>query len=190
MYVIYVGSYPLDSVGMVLAAKEMDIKVRAFGGAMVGLQASVFKTKLGEALNGVLNYDYWLPAPSFVTPGVEALLTKYQSRAAAEGVDPLGYYMAPFAYAYIDLLGQAVTATKSVDDSKIAEYLHSAQHNTFVGPVKFNAGGEWEKDRQLLIQFQGVKGNGLDQFKGTSVQPILSPPSDATGKYMEFNKLR
>ncbi len=188
--VIFVGSYPLDSVGMVLAAKELDIKVRAFGGAMVGLQASVFKTKLGEALNGVMNYDYWLPAPAYMGPGVEAFLAKYQSRAAAEGVDPLGYYMAPFAYAYIDLLGQAISATNGTDDAKIAEYLHTASHKTFVGPMKFGPGGEWDRDRALLVQFQGVKGNGLDQFKTIDVQPILYPADVKTGKAMPFNDLR
>ena len=187
---IFVGSYPLDSVGMVLAAKEQNIQVRAFGGGMVGLQASVFKTKLGEALNGIINYDFWLPAPKFMTPGVEAFLAKYQTRASAEGVDPLGYYMGPFAYAYIDLLGQAITATGGTDDAKIAEFLRSKSHNTFIGPVKFGADGEWEKDRTIMLQFQGIKGNGLDQFKGIAVQPILYPPDAKTGKALEFNKLR
>lgn len=187
---VFVGSYPLDSVGMVLAAKEQNIQVRAFGGAMVGLQASVFKTKLGEALNGVINYDFWLPAPKFMTPGIEAFLAKYQSRAGAEGVDPLGYYMGPYAYAYIDLLGQAIVATGGTDDAKIAAYLKSKTHDTFIGPVKFGADGEWEKDRNIIVQFQGVKGNGLDQFKGIGVQPILYPADAKTGKALEFNKLR
>lgn len=188
--IIFVGSYPLDSVGMVLAAKEQNIQVRAFGGAMVGLQASVFKTKLGEALNGIINYDFWLPAPKFMTPGIEAFLAKYQSRAGAEGVDPLGYYMGPYAYAYIDLLGQAVTATGGTDDEKIAAYLKSKTHDTFIGPVKFGADGEWEKDRNIIVQFQGVKGNALDQFKGVGVQTILYPEDAKTGKALEFNKLR
>ncbi len=187
---VFVGSYPLDSVGMVLAAKEQNIQVRAFGGAMVGLQASVFKTKLGEALNGIINYDFWLPAPKFMTPAIEAFLAKYQSRAGAEGVDPLGYYMGPYAYAYIDLLGQAITATGGTDDAKIATYLKSKTHDTFIGPVKFGPDGEWEKDRNIIIQFQGVKGNGLDQFRGIGVQPILYPEDAKTGKALEFNKLR
>ncbi len=189
--IVFVGSYPLDSVGMVLAAQELDLKTQAFGGAMVGLQATVFKTKLGEALNGVINYDYWLPAPSFMRPGVKEFLEKYQARAAAEGVDPLGYYMGPYAYAYIDLLGQAVTATKSTDDGKIADYLRANEHQTLIGPVKFGADGEWEKDRQFLVQFRGVKGNGLDQFRGMDVQPALYPlDAKTTDKLVPFNDAR
>ena len=173
-----------------MAAKEQNIQVRAFGGGMVGLQATVFKTKLGEALNGIINYDFWLPVPKYMTPAIEAFLTKYQSRAGAEGVDPLGYYMGPYAYAYIDLLGQAITATGGTDDAKIAEFLRSKSHDTFIGPVKFGADGEWEKDRMIAVQFSGVKGNGIDQFKGVAVQPILSPPDAATAKAVEFNTLR
>ena len=187
---MFIASYPVDSVGFVQAVTEIGFKPKIIGGGMVGLQSTSVKTQLGTKLNGFIDYDFWLPVETMKFPGVLDMLTRYQAKAEAEGVDPLGYYMAPFAYAYIDLLGQAVTATKGTDDAKIAEYLHSAEHKTFIGPVKFNAGGEWEKDRQLLIQFQGVKGNGLDQFKGTAVQPILSPASAATGKYMEFNKAR
>ncbi len=188
---VFVGSYPLDSVGMVLAAQELDLKTKVFGGAMVGLQASVFKTKLGEALNGVINYDYWLPAPSFMRPGVKEFLEKYQARAAAEGVDPLGYYMGPYGYAYIDLLGQAITATKSTDDGKIADYLRTTLHKTLIGDVKFGAEGEWETGRQLTIQFRGVKGNGIEQFRGTDVQPVLYPLADkTTDKLIPFNEAR
>jgi branched-chain amino acid transport system substrate-binding protein len=189
--ITFVGSYPLDSVGMVLAAQEMDYKTKAFGGAMVGLQASVFKTKLGEALNGVINYDYWLPAPSFMNADVKTFLEKYQARAAAEGVDPLGYYMGPYAYAYIDLLGQAVTATKSLDDGKIADYLRANEHKTMIGPVKFGAEGEWEYARQFLVQFRGVKGNGIEQFRGMDVQPALFPPeAKTTDALVPFNDAR
>ena len=42
--------------------------------------------------------------------GTAEFLQKYQERAAKAGVDPLGYYMAPFSYAYLDVLGQAITA--------------------------------------------------------------------------------
>ena len=188
--IVFVGSYPLDSVGMVLAAQELDLKTKAFGGAMVGLQSTVFKTKLGEALNGVINYDYWLPAPSYMRPGVAEFLAKYQARAGAEGVDPLGYYMAPFAYADMQLMEQAITATSSLDDGKIADHLRTATHKTLIGDVKFGDGGEWEKDRQLLVQFRGVKGNGLDQFRGVDVQPILYPAETKTGTAVPFNEAR
>src|ERR1700719_1096502 len=109
-------SYPLDSVGMVRAVNEIGFKPKMIGGAMVGLQATVFKTQLGPLLNGFVNYDFWLPVKSMEFTGVLDTMKKYQARAAGEGVDPLGYYMAPWGYAYLQVLAQAVEATKTLDD--------------------------------------------------------------------------
>ena len=59
---VVVCSYPLDSVGMVRAVNEIGFKPKMIGGAMVGLQATVFKTQLGPLLNGWINYETWVPS--------------------------------------------------------------------------------------------------------------------------------
>ena len=41
---VFVGSYPPDTVGMVRAANEVGLKAKLFGGGMVGLQATAIKT--------------------------------------------------------------------------------------------------------------------------------------------------
>jgi branched-chain amino acid transport system substrate-binding protein len=110
---LVICSYPPDSVGMVLAINEIGFKPKMVGGAMVGLQNTAIKMKLGPMLNGFTNYDFWLPVPKMMFPGNEEFMKKYQARAAAEGVDALGYYMAPQAYAQFQVLEQAITATKS-----------------------------------------------------------------------------
>ncbi len=48
-------SYPLSSVGLTLSANELGLKPKMMGGAMVGLQATVFKNKLKSKLNGIVN---------------------------------------------------------------------------------------------------------------------------------------
>ena len=101
---VVICSYPPDSVGMVQAVNEIGFKPKMIGGGMVGLQATALKTQLGPLLNGFVNYDFWLPVPKMQFPGVEDLIKRYQARAAAEGVDPLGYYMAPWAYAQLQVL--------------------------------------------------------------------------------------
>jgi branched-chain amino acid transport system substrate-binding protein len=178
---LVICSYPLDSVGMVLAVHEAKLTPKMIGGAMVGLQSTVFKTKLGPALNGYMNYDFWLPAKSLMFQGTEAFLKKYQERAAAAGVDPLGYYMAPFSYSYIDILGQAITATKSLDDAKLTDYYRKATFKTIVGDVKFGKDGEWAKSRVLQAQFRGIKGNGVDQFKDPNTEVIITPAELKSG---------
>src|SRR3974377_196234 len=57
-----IGAYPLDSVGSVRAVNELGFKPKMIGGAMVGLQATVFKTQLGPLLNGFVNYETWVPS--------------------------------------------------------------------------------------------------------------------------------
>jgi branched-chain amino acid transport system substrate-binding protein len=178
---VVICSYPLDSVGMVLAANELGLKPKMMGGAMVGLQATVFKTKLGPALNGIVNYDFWLPVKTMDYPGVMDLIKTYQGRAQAEGVDPLGYYMAPWGYAQLQVLGQAIEATKSLDDKKLADHMRATTFKTVLGDVKFGAKGEWAKARVLQVQFHDITGNGVDQFREMNTQTIISPPDIKTG---------
>ena len=123
--VVTICSYPLDSVGMVKAVNEVGFKPKMIGGAMVGLQATVFKMQLGPLLNGFVNYETWVPAKTMETPGVVEFFKTYQANAGAEGVDPLGYYLGSWGYAYIEVLGDAIEGTKSLDDNKIADWLHA-----------------------------------------------------------------
>jgi branched-chain amino acid transport system substrate-binding protein len=179
---VVICSYPLDSVGMVQAAHEANLKPKMIGGAMVGLQNTVFKTKLGPLLNGYVNYDFWLPAKSLTFAGTNEFLKTYQDRAGAEGVDPLGYYMGPFSYAYIDVLGQAVTAAGGVDQDKVTDALRKGTFKTIVGDVKFAPNGEWAQSRVLQVQFRNVKGNGVDQFKDPNTQVIVTPDNLKSGE--------
>jgi branched-chain amino acid transport system substrate-binding protein len=180
--ILVIGSYPLDSVGMVRAINEIGFKPKMVGGAMVGLQATVFKTQLGPLLNGFTNYDFWLPVAKMDFPGVADMMKKYQARAQSEGVDPLGYYMAPWGYAQLEVVGQSIEATKSLDEKKLAEHLRTATFKTVVGDVKFGKGGEWDKSRILQVQFQNIKGNDVGQFRDLSTQVVVSPPEYESGK--------
>ncbi|MGD9767526.1 MAG: amino acid ABC transporter substrate-binding protein [Pseudolabrys sp.] len=176
-----VCSYPLDSVGMVKAMNEIGFKPKMWGGAMVGLQATVFKTQLGPLLNGLVNFETWLPAKTMEFPGSMDLIKKYQARAAAEGVDPLGYYMPVWAYAYLQVLGDAVNATKSLDDGKIAEYIRKTTFKTTVGDVKFGKNGEWANERVMAAQFQNIKSNSIEEFRKLDTLPIIYPPEYKSG---------
>jgi branched-chain amino acid transport system substrate-binding protein len=180
--ILNINSYPPDSVGMVRAINEIGFKPKMIGGGMVGLQATAIKTQLGPLLNGFTNYDFWLPVPKMQFTGVDDLIKRYQARAAAEGVDPLGYYMAPWGYAQLQVLAQAVEGTKSLDDAKLGDYMRAGSFKTVVGDVKFGDKGEWAQSRVLQVQFQNVKGNDVGQFKDISTQVVVSPAEYASGK--------
>jgi len=178
---VVIASYPPDSVGIIRAVNELGFKPRLIGGAMVGPQSTAIKMQLGPLLNGFINYDFWLPVPSMQFVGVGELMKKYQARASAEGIDPLGYYVAPLAYAQLQVLQQAIEATSSLDDEKLAGYIRSASFETVAGIVKFGANGEWAESRVLQVQFQGIKGNDLGQFKDISTQVVVHPERYRSG---------
>jgi branched-chain amino acid transport system substrate-binding protein len=179
---VVVCSYPPDSVGMVRAVNELSFKPKAIGGAMVGLQSTAIKAQLGPLLNGFINYEFWLPVPKMQFPGVADLISHYQARAAAEGVDPLGYYMAPWAYAQLQVLQQAVEGTQSLDDARLADYIRVHSFGTVVGDVWFGAKGEWAHSRVLQVQYQNIKGHDVAQFKDMSTQVVVAPVKYASGE--------
>jgi branched-chain amino acid transport system substrate-binding protein len=189
--VVNICSYPPDSVGMVRTINEVGFKPKMVGGAMVGLQATAIKTQLGPLLNGFVNYETWVPSKQMLTPDVEAFLKEYQSRAGAEGVDPLGYYLGTWGYAYIELLGKAVEGAKSLDDNKIAEYIRANPIKTILGEIKFGKNGEWTESGMMQVQYHGIKSNALDQFRGMDTQTVVHPPKWETGKVIyPFEKAR
>jgi branched-chain amino acid transport system substrate-binding protein len=142
---VFVASYPPDSAGMVRAANEVGLKTRMFGGGLVGPQFAALKTQLGPMLNGVVNYEFFVPDLSKQFPFLEAFLKKYQDRAAKEGVDPLGFYLPPYAYAMMQVLEQAIVKTGGLDQAKLAETIHKSEFDTFVGKVRFARNGEWAR---------------------------------------------
>jgi len=180
--VVIVCSYPLGSVGIVQAVRELNYKPKIIGGAMVGLQATVFKQKLGAKLNGIINYETWVPSEKMMKPAANFFKT-YQAKAGAEGVDPIGYYLGGWGYAYINMLGEAITGTKSLDDNKIADYLKKNTHKTIMGDWSYGPGGEWTKSGMLQVQYHDIKdGAGLDVWKGMSYQTVLTPADQKTGE--------
>jgi branched-chain amino acid transport system substrate-binding protein len=178
---LVICSYPPDSVGLVRSINEIGFKPKMIGGGMVGLQATALKAQLGAALNGFVNFDFWLPVPKIDFPGIDTLLQKYQARAQAEGVDPLGYYMAPWGYAQLQVMAQAIEATKSVDDKKLADFIRTNSFKTVLGDIKFGKGGEWAQSRVLQVQFHDIKGNDIEQFRGLGTQTVLTPEEYKSG---------
>jgi branched-chain amino acid transport system substrate-binding protein len=152
-----------------------------FGGGMVGLQYTSVMTSLGPLLNGIVNYDFWAPEPTMMFPGIKEFFAEYQTRAKQAGVDPLGYYLPPYAYAAVQILGQAIEATKTLDQKKVGDYIRATEFNTIVGKVKFGQNGEWAKSRVLMVQYQGIKGNDLEQFRGPGRKVVLLPEEFKSG---------
>jgi branched-chain amino acid transport system substrate-binding protein len=179
--VVFVAAYPPDTVGIVRAVNEIGFAPKMLGGTMVGLFVTPIKVQLGPLLNGLVIMESFVPAPSFNFPGLESVMTRYQSRAKADKIDPLGYSNAPFGYAAGQILAQAVEATKSLDHDKLAQYIHMHSFSTVVGEIAFGKDGEWAQPRTVYTQFQNVAPDNMEQFRGIAHEPILWPDKYKTG---------
>ena len=179
--IVYIASYPPDSAGIVRAIGEIGFETQMLGGGMVGIQYASLMASLGPQLNGIVNYDFWVPEPTLQFTGTEEFLTKYQARAADAGVDPLGYYLPPFAYAYLQILGQAVQAAGTLDEGILADYIRVNTFETVVGPVRFGDDGEWAETRILMVQYQGIEKKGLEPFTRQGTRVILYPKDWVSG---------
>jgi branched-chain amino acid transport system substrate-binding protein len=113
--------------------------------------------------------------------GMDEFLKKYRERAASAGVDLLGLYIPPYAYAEMQIFEAAVKGVGSFDDAKLADYIRTNSFDTIVGKLTFGRYGEWAKSRILMMQFHGLKGNDLEQFKDDSHSTILFPDEFKTG---------
>jgi branched-chain amino acid transport system substrate-binding protein len=137
---------------------------------------------MGSLLNGVVNFNTWLPEPSMYFEGTKAFFDTYTKRAVEAKVDPLGYYLAPFGYAQGQLIEAAVKAAGSLEQKAIAKYLHENEVATIVGPISFSADGERKITATLQAQFQGIVDKNMDQFRKPGKQVILFPPNLKSGE--------
>ena len=180
--ILFLCSYLNDSVGLLRAIHEVGLEPKIVGGAMIGPQNGSIKAQLGPLLNGLVNYEYWLPVPKMMFSGVAEMMAKYQPLVQDGGADPLGYYVAPQAYAQMQVVEQAVVGTGSLDDAKLAQFTRDASFKTVVGDVKFGTGGGWSEARVLQVQYQNIKGADISEFKDASTQAVVWPSSLASGK--------
>ena len=179
--IVFIGAYPPDNVGIIRAANEIGLSPKMFGGAMIGMLVTPIKVQLGPLANGIIVGENFAAAMAPNIPGAADFLQRYNAKASAAGIDPLGFAWGPFAYAAGQTLAQAVTETKSLDHDKLAEYLHKASFKTVTGDFSFAKDGEWSKARAVWTQVQNAQPGNLEQFRDGKAQPVVWPPEWKTG---------
>ena len=75
---------------------------------MVGLQATSIKTQLGPLLNGIVNYDFWLPWRQDLATERKGFMKKYQAGGRRPASTCWATTCRRSAYAQMQVLQQAV----------------------------------------------------------------------------------
>jgi branched-chain amino acid transport system substrate-binding protein len=179
--VVFHCSFSGDVAAFVRAVATSDFRPKMIGGVMPGLRSARIKADLGPLLNGWLNYDYWLSVPKMQFAGLAELQAKYQARAADEGADPVGFQAAPWSYAVLQVLQQAIEKTKGLDDTRLADAIRATTFRTVVGDVAFGDKGKWAMPRVLQVQFQNIIGHDIEQFHDARTQVVVDPPAYKSG---------
>jgi branched-chain amino acid transport system substrate-binding protein len=189
---VFVCSYPPDSTALLRGVTEIGVgdSVKLFGGAMVGPQYASLLENLGSSLNGVVNFHTYVPEPTLKSAGIEKFLLRYAPVAKERGIDALGHYIPPFYYAAGEVVAAAARGANSLDEAKIAEWLHKNPVETIVGRISFDTMGDWNERRVLMVQFQGVANHNIDQFRSAGKQVIIDPPALKSGDFIGFAKAR
>ena len=130
-----------------------------------------------------------LTVAGLLAAGIAEVMAEYQPSAVEAGADPLGYYVAPQAYAQMQIVEQAIAGTGSLDDSKLARFTRDATFKTVLGDVKFGPGGAWSEARVLQVQYQGIEAANLSEFNDARTQTVVWPPSLASGALIYPNAM-
>jgi branched-chain amino acid transport system substrate-binding protein len=181
---VFVCSYPPDSTALVRGLSEIGIgdSVKIFGGSMVGPQYAALLAALGPALNGIVNFHLYVPEPTMRNAAIDGFLARYEPLARQQNVDPLGHYIPPFCYAAGQIVEAAVKGARSLNHAEMARWLHANPVDTIVGRAAFNNIGDWTERRVLMVQFRGIVGRDVEQFRQPGKQVILDPPALKTGE--------
>jgi branched-chain amino acid transport system substrate-binding protein len=85
------------------------------------------------------------------------------------------------AYADLQVLGQAISATNSLKDDVLAAYMHKAEFKTVLGDFRFGPDGEWSENHLLEVQFQNIKSNSIEEFRDLGTETVVYPPELKSG---------
>ena len=163
---VVVCSYPLGSVGMVQAVNEANYKPKMIGGAMVGLQATVFKNKLGPKLNGIVNYETWVPSDKMMAPAA-GLLQEIPGARQGRGrrsARLLSRRLGLCLYQHAGRSGRRDQERQRRQDRRLAAQDHPSRPSWATGATARTASGP--SRGMMQVQYHGIKeGAGLDDLE-------------------------
>jgi ABC-type branched-subunit amino acid transport system substrate-binding protein len=152
---VYVGAIGLDGNLLLDAMKKIDYVPPQHFYMYPAPGPLVASPDAKNALSVTIFEDQ----PPFNTrPGAETFITTYRARAAkANFPDTSVEVQAGASYTAWQILEAGVTATKSLDDKKIADWLKKNKVNTIQGALRFDGPSNYGDDLMRIKQIQNGK---------------------------------
>jgi len=146
---VVVCSYYPDAVGLAQALHRIGYAPRFFA-ETIGPAEKQFNSAIGPIANRIMSNTSWWP--SLKTHGNAAFIASYKKMFNEEPD-----YHAAGTYAAVQVLGAAVKATKSLDQTKLRGWLATHEVETVQGTFKSSPTGLSLKFGQYMFQIQGDK---------------------------------
>ena len=122
-----------QSAGIVNAISEIGFKAKIVGGAMVGIQATAIKQRLGAKLNGITNYETWVPAKAWW----DGLARQYRGEGVDfQGAEPPAAARVPrslFDSVADNLIGNALVKRADECDTRVQVELECGEPTVLLG---------------------------------------------------------
>lgn len=174
--VVVTGTLLQDVVAFVQAFRQQHYNPKAFVATAGPDQGSQFTSAIGGAnvAEGIMVPNGWYPEQN--TPGNQAMVTAYINKYGGtfDGISS----DVPEAYSVGQVVAQAVTKNKSLDQAKLIATLHSDTFSSVQGPVKFDSTGQNTQASAFLFQWQG--GSLVPIFPSTAQsaqKPVFPKPN-------------
>lgn len=144
---VYYGGLHPEAGLIVRQMRDQGVNAVLFSGD--GITDKEFWTIAGPGATGTLMT--FGPDPRR-NPAAKDVVEKFK----AKGIDPEGYVL--YSYAAVQVMKQAMEATKSTDPKKLADYMHSgATFQTVLGPLTFDKKGDiTKKDYVVYVWKDGA----------------------------------
>jgi branched-chain amino acid transport system substrate-binding protein len=144
--VVIACTYYPDAVGITKALHAQGFTPK-FLGETVGPTTTAFTKDVGPLANGIFSNTSWWP--TYKTPGNKAFVDGYKA-----AFKTMPTYHSAAGYSAVYVLGKAVQATKSLDQTKLRDWLLHNTVPTVQGPFKVNANGRELNLLMELVQIQ------------------------------------
>jgi len=162
-----------DAVGQVQAYASINYQPKAVYFTSGPSTVGAFKQALGDKVNGIFTGDGWIEASK--ATGNASFVTEYHALFPNEKEIP---GEAAEGYSVGQVLLAAVTGAQSLDNTKIADWLHANKVQTVQGPIGWDGLGR-PNGSFLLEQYQSAKLH--------VVAPADDPNKDADPAYPKPN---